>query len=118
MIDRGWVRLFSCKGLLIEEPAQIDVLRQICRTVLVDRRRSIGDQYAERSRTRDARRLAASAVSQPYFVEFSAAPGDSEFLSVVRRVREHNASSSAPRMRPSANESRQGNGAALFRPDN
>ena len=106
-LDRPWLGTpFLMQGLLIEEPTQIDVLRQICQTVLVDRRRSIGDQYAERTRVRETPRLAASAVSQPSFVESSAVPGDGEFLSVVRRVRERNASPSVRRVRPSANESR------------
>ena len=106
-LDRPWLGTpFLLQGFLIEDRAQLVQLRQLCKAVLVDRRRSIGDQYAARSREKQAPRIGVSGMSRPLIVEPPAPSLDSEFLSVARLLRERKVLSSAPRMRPAAHESR------------
>ena len=107
-LDRPWLGTpFLMQGFLLEESQQIDVLRGICRTVLVDRRRSVGDQYAERPRAKEAKPSGFPHTASSSGIKVSSsAPGDGEFLAVARRVRQHKGWSSAPRVRPTVHESR------------
>ena len=55
-LDRPWIGTpFPLQGFLIENDEQIVQLQQLCRIVYVDRRRSIGDQYAALIRERERR---------------------------------------------------------------
>ena len=106
-LDRPWLGTpFLMQGFLLDEPQQIEVLRGICRTVLVDRRRSVGDQYAERPRAKEAKR--SRILRKSFSPEINVASGsvDGEFLAVARKVRQHKGWSSAPRVRPTVQESR------------
>ena len=107
-LDRPWLGTpFLMQGFLLDEPQQIEVLRGICRTVLVDRRRSVGDQYAERPRAKEAKPSGFPHTASSSGIKVSSsAPGDGEFLAVARRVRQHKGWSSASRVRPTVHESR------------
>ena len=105
-LDRPWLGTpFLLQGFLIEDEEQIAQLQRLCRTVHIDRRRSIGDQYAALVRERDLRRPLAADASLSADVSSGAAADAGEFLSVARRVRERRAPSSLPRARPPAHES-------------
>ena len=106
-LDRPWLGTpFLLQGFLLEESAQIETLRQLCRTVVIDRRRSVGDQYAERPRDHAKPRLQPELLPVPAQREAAAAQADGGFLAVIRSVRGRQAHSSAPRVRPTAQESR------------
>ena len=101
-LDRPWLGTpFLLQGFLIEDEQQIAQLQQFCKLVYVDRRRSLGDHYAELIRDRDSRRPVAAATR----IEVSGA-GDEEFLSVARSLREQRSRPVLPRARPVAGASR------------
>lgn len=105
-LDRPWLGTpFLLQGFLIDESRQIAQLQQLCRTVLVDRRRSVGDQYAPRVRERDTP-LAGLPGTGGRGAASAASPGDGDFLPIMRRLRERAAPSAVPRNRPSVRESR------------
>jgi HD-GYP domain-containing protein (c-di-GMP phosphodiesterase class II) len=105
-LDRPWLGTpFLLQGFLIDEEEQIVQLQQLCKIVYVDRRRSIGDQYAAVLREREIRRPRVPETG-PFSDSSSAAvSADGEFLSVARRLRERRAPSSSPRLQPPARES-------------
>ncbi len=110
-LDRPWLGTpFLLQGFLIEEEQQIVQLQQLCKIVYVDRRRSVGDQYAAVQRERESRRPRATLSSLDADSASGATSGDgevlSEFLSIARRLRERSAPSALPRTRPSAHDSR------------
>ena len=103
-LDRPWLGTpFLLQGFLIEDAEQIAQLCQCCQTVLIDRRRSVGDQYALAPRKRDAPR---QATSPRVSAESAASPDDVEFLSVLRRLRERKPPSNGPRKPPPGRDSR------------
>jgi len=105
-LDRPWLGTpFLLQGFLIEEEEQIALLQQLCRIVYVDRRRSIGDQYASVVREREIRRPMAPETSIVVDGASGGASLDGEFLSVARRLRKRSAPSASPRKRPPAHES-------------
>ncbi|MBP8214972.1 MAG: HD-GYP domain-containing protein [Propionivibrio sp.] len=72
-LDRPWIGTpFPLQGFLIENDEQIAQLQQLCRIVYVDRRRSIGDQYAALVRERE-RRMPGHA--------------EDDFLAIAKRIR-------------------------------
>ncbi len=106
-LDRSWLGTpFLLQGFLIEEEQQIVQLQQLCKIVYVDRRRSVGDQYAAVQRERESRRPRATLSSLDADSASGATSGDGEFLSIARRLRERSAPSALPRTRPSAHDSR------------
>ena len=106
-LDRPWVGTpFLLQGFLIEDAGQITQLRQYCQTVLIDRRRSVGDQYALVPREREVPRQATSGTGYSISADPAMSPDDVEFLSVLRRLRERKPSSTVPRMSPPGRESR------------
>lgn len=106
-LDRPWLGTpFLLQGFLIDEAEQIAQLTQYCQTVLIDRRRSVGDQYAAKPRDRDVPGEKTAATSQQFASESVETSGDSEFLSIAHRLRYRAPLSTAPRMLPSSHESR------------
>lgn len=106
-LDRPWLGTpFLLQGFLIEDTEQIAQLQQFCQTVMVDRRRSVGDQYAAQPHESEAPRHVVSGLSRPQIIESSTPPADCEFLTVARRLRERTALSTSPRTRPAAIETR------------
>ncbi len=105
-LDRPWLGTpFLLQGFLIEDEEQITLLQQLCRIVYIDRRRSVGDQYAAVVREREIRRPRATETTLVVDGTSGAASADGEFLTVARRVRERRPLSSSPRTRPSVSES-------------
>ncbi len=48
-LDRPWIDTpFPLQGLLIENPEQIGILQRLCKSVIVDRSRSVGDVFRPR----------------------------------------------------------------------
>ena len=109
-LDRPWLGTpFLLQGFLIESDDEILQLQQCCRSVVVDRRRSVGDQYADRPRERDPKRTASGPVTRNRLATgVSSRVGfeDGEFLSLARRLRERAPLTGAPRMVPQGRESR------------
>lgn len=106
-LDRPWLGTpFLLQGFLIEEQQQIVQLQQLCKIVYVDRRRSVGDQYAAVQRERESRRTPVAAMRLEADGASGALSGDGEFLSIARRIRERSAPSALPRTRPSTHDSR------------
>ena len=82
-LDRPWLGTpFLFQGFLIENDEEISKLQKVCKIVYVDRRRSIGDQYAEEVRAIE-RRLESGSL------------GD-DFLDVAKRIRAGRAAPSGP----------------------
>ena len=105
-LDRPWLDTpFLLQGFLLEDEQQIGQLRQLCRTAVIDRRRSVGDQYAEFPRERAVPRFIAARVAPHFVAESTEPPAESEFLSLARRLHERQPLSSAPRLRPPDRES-------------
>ena len=106
-LDRPWLGTpFLMQGFLLEDVRQIDILQQCCKKVLVDRRRSAGDQYRSMTRPPESPRQASN---QGASLKFYAGPvpadvgsDESEFLSVARRLREQKNSSPVARNMPPA----------------
>lgn len=99
-LDRPWLGTpFLLQGVLLENDKQIEQLRQCCRRVLIDRRRSVGNQYAEFPREKEAIRIAAAPSVSQRSVAASDSSTDEGFLSLARRLRERQALSSVPRAR-------------------
>lgn len=74
-LDRPWLETpFLMQGFLIDDETQITQLKALCKLVYVDRRRSVGDQYAAMIRERCDRRQRVDGLD------------DREFLAVARRV--------------------------------
>ena len=83
-LDRPWLETpFLMQGFLIEDEAQIRQIQALCKLVYVDRRRSVGDQYAAMIRDRNDRRPRMDGLDE------------GEFLAVARRVHAGVASGSA-----------------------
>lgn len=105
-LDRPWLDTpFLLQGFLIENDEQIALLQQLCKIVYVDRRRSIGDQYAAVVREREIRRPRVTETRLVADGSPGAAAVDGDFLAVARRLRERRAPSASPRARPPARES-------------
>ena len=99
-LDRPWLGTpFMLQGVLLEDERQIDQLRQFCRSVLIDRRRSVGDQFAEFPREKATTRFTAASSALQFAVEVLDASPDEGFLSLARRLRERRPLSPAPRAR-------------------
>lgn len=95
-LDRPWLETpFALQGFLIEQPEQVTTLQALCRTVYIDRRRSVGEHYAAMIRDRD--------LSHRY-------PTDSTGLAfdeVVRLVRKPQLIEAGPRSYPDGETSLQ-----------
>ena len=75
-LDRPWLETpFVLQGFLIDDAAQIIELQKLCRIVYVDRRRSVGDQFAAMIREREIVRA------------YPHCPADVAFHEVVRLLR-------------------------------
>src|SRR5262245_52321675 len=75
-LDRPWTDTpFLLQGFLIEDDEQIHDLRKLCEWVLVDRARSVGDQFEAPAPAgpTPANRAAASAGAPPAVVRTSSA---------------------------------------------
>jgi len=84
-LDRPWLGTpFLLQGFLIEDAAQIAQLRQYCRSVAIDRTRSLGAHYAAPPRTPPPARRVASRLEP----SFSVQQAEDDFGSVLRRLRE------------------------------
>ena len=82
-IDRPWIDTpFLMQGLLIEDETQIASLQNLCATVTIDRSRSLGNAYSERSNSTD---LPRAAGQLPAFRQVSDAQPD-DFASICRRL--------------------------------
>ena len=57
------------QGFLIESDAEIRQLQQCCRSVVIDRRRSVGDQFAEFPREKATTRFTAASSALQFAVE-------------------------------------------------
>lgn len=106
-LDRPWLGTpFLLQGFLIEDEQQIAQLQQYCKIVYIDRRRSLGDQYAELIRERDIRRPVNAATWIDDSGVSGAGSGEDEFLSVARSLREQRSRPVLPRARPVSGASR------------
>lgn len=108
-LDRPWLGTpFLLQGFLIESMREIEQLRACCQHVHVDRQRSVGDQYAARSR-RDIRRTGVATGRGAGSAGMSGAvpepEEDSDFLFVARHLRQRQSFGGKP-VRPSGRESR------------
>lgn len=103
-LDRPWLGTpFLLQGFLIDDSRQIDQLRECCQTVLIDRRRSVGDQYALVPRPPELpRQIVAEA---PLTVSAASSQSEElEFLAVLRRLRARTPPSNLPRTPPPRRE--------------
>lgn len=97
-LDRPWLDTpFLLQGFLIEDAEQVDQLQQFCQTVLIDRRRSVGDEYAAAPRERDASRRGVAEAGRQFAAAPAAMPGEGEFLPIARRLRERAPLPASPR---------------------
>jgi len=92
-LDRPWLETpFLLQGFLIEDQAQIDHLRALCRTVRIDPAKSVGEFFALRPHEKDAPLTARARPSQRR---------QADFIRIARAVRRGGTSrrARAPRVR-------------------
>ncbi len=83
-LDRPWIDTpFLLQGLLIEDQAQIGILQDLCRKVIVDRSRSVGDAFKAKQSGRDP--LAKAAPAEAVRKEDEASPND--FFDICRLLK-------------------------------
>lgn len=104
-LDRPWLETpFLLQGFLIEEDAQIVQLQKYCRSVLVDRSRSIGRHHALESRSADPKPRRPPTA----FLEVEEAQPD-DFAAICRILRQQTGSrryDRPPRIEPQDGQSR------------
>ncbi len=84
-LDRPWLETpFLLQGFLVEDDAQIADLRKHCRSVTIDRSRSVGPHYVAEKRGKIVSRHTASSL-QPPTVTVQA--GDEDFASFLESLR-------------------------------
>lgn len=89
-LDRPWLGTpFLLQGFMIESDEQIGELRRCCRTVLIDRRRSVGEHHGEVAVRQSAQpRQPGAGMTLPK-ISVAAGHADSEFLAIARLIREN-----------------------------
>lgn len=115
-LDRPWLETpFLLQGFLIESAEDIARLQACCRHVVIDRERSVGDQYVADPRSGktalgEPRGSAHPAAMPPSPVAAASASSESDFLPIARRLRERRPATAPhiprPRLAPSGGPSR------------
>ena len=84
-LDRPWLETpFLIQGFLIADNDEITLLRRYCRSVKIDRTRSIGEQYAAKVPHERDTRLRGTALPS----RISAVSQKLDFLSIARKLRD------------------------------
>ena len=104
-LDRPWIETpFLLQGFLIETDAEIATLQQYCRSVTVDRSRSVGEAYSARSNSKDVRPPPPKPAAQ----RLSEAPPN-DFVAICRQLRREPVSrryATEPPLDPNTRQSR------------
>jgi HD-GYP domain-containing protein (c-di-GMP phosphodiesterase class II) len=115
-LDRPWLETpFLLQGFLIESAEDIARLQACCRHVVIDRERSVGDQYVAAPRDGKAMPGQSGATGHPATAPRPPLPAanasaESDFLPIARRLRERRPATAPhiprPRLAPSGGPSR------------
>ena len=92
-LDCPWLETpFLMQGFLIESESELSQLRIHCKTVLIDRRRCVGEHYAD---TR--RKHSFKVTQQPEETNAASFPENGDFLAVARYIHGRKGSLKPPR---------------------
>jgi HD-GYP domain-containing protein (c-di-GMP phosphodiesterase class II) len=97
-LDRPWIETdFLFQGFLLEDQADLDKMVAICAHVYIDRTRSIGSQFAEEKRTKEAVPRRATVRMKPTILEgkkqqpLTRLGEKVSFIDILREVRNYKA---------------------------
>lgn len=106
-LDRPWLGTpFLLQGFLIEDEGEIEVLRQYCRTVLIDRMRSTGEHHASRPSFKNEKKTASRSPDQFTIVDEAQADDFPKICEYLRTAPSHRKFSRPPSIDPADGQSR------------